>query len=157
MKDNVVKYSEKIDAMRSKKDCAKIAEQINSSVNYGDISAIDAVTFAKLLIQTGEETLQMVKNSALSELSKISGKGEVYGNIIEESSTVKYDFSECGHSELNAIEAQIKELQSREKEIKNFLKSIKGSFIHTDPETGETMELKAPTKTESTTLKITLK
>ena len=155
--ENVIKYNEELDGMRSKKDCKRIASEIVARVQDGQIGATDAAAFAKLLIQTGENLLADVKDAALSELSKIGGKDTVYSNLVEESSTVKYDFSECGHAELNAIESKIKELQAREKEIKSFLKSIKGSFIHTDPETGETMELKAPKKTESTTLKITLK
>ena len=90
--ENVIKYNEELDGMRSKKDCKRIASEIVARVHDGQIGATDAAAFAKLLIQTGENLLADVKDAALSELSKIGGKDTVYSKIVEESSTVKYDF-----------------------------------------------------------------
>lgn len=93
----------------------------------------------------------------VSEEARKHGKNfEMNGCKIEYSENIspKYDYSVCGDTEWESLQAQLKSLQDKIKVRETFLKSIQSNSTIMD-ESG--VQLFPPTKTASEGIKVTLK
>ena len=69
---------------------------------------------------------------------------------------VKYDFAVCGDSVYNDLAAQKEELDKKIKERQKFLMGLPEEGVTAaDPTTGEMCDIKRPTKTSSTVVRVT--
>ena len=93
--------------------------------------------------------------SAMQEFEDYGEKEvEIYGRRISKfEAGVKYDFSNCGHIGLTALETEIKMKGAMVKAFKDQIKHIQEpqQMISED---GEVFEVKPPTKTSTTKLKL---
>lgn len=97
-----------------------------------------------------------VRDYALSELDKHGKDADLFGCKMERKETgVKYDYSECGDTELLDLYDQIEALKKQVKEREDVLKRIKPKTSLIDEETGQMFS--APIKTSTTTLQVTFK
>ena len=71
---------------------------------------------------------------------------------------VKYDFSNCGHQQYNAVCAEIARLTEIKKEMEGIMKAHGDkSWVMTDADTGETYEVCPPSRTASQQVCVTIK
>lgn len=95
-------------------------------------------------------------DAALEEFELIGEKNyDLFGRKISKAETgVKYDFTNCGHVELEALERVKKDVESNIKGFKDQIKHIKESQTMVSEE-GEVFTVTPPQKTSTTKLKLT--
>ena len=136
---------------------AVIAQTAINAVVEGEIDPIVAhINIAKMeqaikLYKANEQVLDIT----LRELGKY-GKKQTFGDCtLQEMETgVRYDFSECGDSRLEALYETRQAIDAEIKEREAFLKSVPLSGVAL-PETGEVVY--PPAKSSKTTIKTTFK
>ena len=95
----------------------------------------------------------------LDEVSKNGKQLETQSAKIELAETgVKYDFSKCGDFIFDQLSQQLESIEAQLKERKEFLKTVPSSGLSIlDETTGQVNTVYPPSKTSSSTYKITLK
>ena len=100
----------------------------------------------------------LYKQSVIDELAKY-GKSYVNSNgtkIEPMEAAIKYDFSACGDIILKGLEEKLEILETLIKERQTFLKSVPLSGLDLVTEEGEVIRLYPPSKSSTSTYKITL-
>ena len=96
-----------------------------------------------------------IRSLIIEEVQKNGKEAEYSGSVIRVSETgVGYDYTVCGSSRWEQLDAQIKRLTEEKKELEKFLQVLPEGGA-ADPETGEI--LSRPVKTSTTSPVITLK
>ena len=93
------------------------------------------------------------------ELQKSSGKLKTNNGVSIEAAEVgtKYDFSNCGDPVLIRLEQSAAKISEQLEQRKAFLKTVDTSgYIITDEETGETTKVYPPSKTSTSSYKVTI-
>ena len=143
----------------SKESIYKISEMIAVSVDEGHIDPVTADTKMKFIIETLTQAREKIKGQVVDAVAK-AGKAGIahYGATVElmEGGT-KYDYSSCGDSVLVRLTEQSDKLKKQIEQRQKMLKSIEGALTIADEETGEMIELRAPIKSSTTTIKTTWK
>ena len=141
----------------SKQDVHNRAKVIISMVEEGDVTALDALTRMKHLSDICKESIEGIKEMALSEAIKFN-KAEtikVNGAKIELSNKVEYDYSNCNDEDLTVLESQAEQLELKIKERKAFLKVLPESFTVADHQTGEMKTIRPAIKLSEQIVKVT--
>lgn len=104
-----------------------------------------------------DEIEKGLKGFAMNELKNFdNSETELSDSVLKEVETgVKYDFS--ASSAWVSQKKVVDEATAKLKEIESFAKACKGKTTIVDPETGETFDYFPPTKSSSTTIRVTLK
>jgi len=97
-----------------------------------------------------------VRDAVMSALSMYNEKTvELIGaQVTKKNMPARYDFSGCGDPQYDRLNEQMQRLKEQLKDRENFLKTIKGTEVITDKETGETVEVREPVKTQGETYAI---
>lgn len=81
---------------------------------------------------------------------------EIYGRKISKMEAgTKYDFSGCGHPDLETLEKGMNAMKSNLNFLRNEIKAMTEKRSFFNEETGEVYEVKPPIKTSTTKIKIT--
>lgn len=131
---------------------------VKESVLNGDVEPLQFAANVSALEQLFKALKgdALIKDVILEEAEKYGTKSFEQGNAkyqIKEVG-VKYDFSECNDSELEQINADIKELTDEKKKRETLLKAISPDTEFYD---GDGVQLFAPKKTSTTQVTITIK
>lgn len=144
---------------RNKADIEKFVKFRLEQIEDGTISPLQLKIQLKALSEAISQIDECIKEGYLKEAQKYSkGERNMFGNefdIVE--AGVSYDYSNCGDSEWNDMDAGIKYANTQKKEREKFLQSLKGALEVVDTNSGETSTLFPPVRKSTTTLKITLK
>ncbi len=156
----------------SKSEIEEYRNEIAKGIESGSLSALKLKSMLKFYdyLFNGDDKKEnglnhLIQKEALKEFHSFNDKDvSFFGLTIQEAEVgVKYDYSgDKVWSEINEELTKLKErLKARETLLKNvpkpdFIKGIR-PMIEVDQETGEAIELLPPTKTSSTTLKMTFK
>lgn len=102
---------------------------------------------------------EVYKACILSEAEKNGKSTEIYNAKIEITEVgVKYDYSQCGDSQLSELMKTYEETGAEIKQRETFLKSIPASGVEVlNEQTGEIEKLYPPSKSSSTSIKVSLK
>jgi len=141
----------------TQKEIKRITDTLLQQVDEGNMSASKAVTLLTALSTAIEEALKGLKEQALDELHKYPSGQPILvsgADITIKEAGVRYDYSSCGDPLLNDLSAQRDSIDAEIKERQKLLRNIKGSLMVVDERTGELTELRAPSKTSTTTFSI---
>lgn len=138
----------------------EVAEALVKKVLDGNVSPMNAYVQIKGIIDSLTAAIkdQKLIDSVLDECMKWGKETPVFhGAIVAISEgSVKYDFDSCGDSVYNDLAKQKKELDDKIKERQKFLMGLPAEGVTAaDPATGEMCDIKRPTKTSSTVVRVT--
>ena len=143
----------------SNEQVMKFSNNLNSFLDSGNVNPLDVLLCIKGFEKAVKNVKEYLNQLAVDELDKYSEKDVKYksAELRVTQTGVRYDFSKCNDVEM--VNLKIKETQTKTiiKNREDFLKSIKGSIDCVDEETGEVYQIFAPTKSGTTTAKVTLK
>jgi hypothetical protein len=135
------------------------SDGIIQDVKEGKESALKVMVQLKAMEMATERIKKEIKDNVLTEADKHPGtEFEFLGNKISKGDVyTAYDFSKCGDTEWEQLEADFKTAQNRLKERETFLKTIKTPLPTTDRFTGEDIIISPPTKRTVPGIKISIK
>lgn len=142
----------------NKQTIERIRKDIFSKVENGEIDPIKINAFIKFYekVFTGDDKKNnglshLIRPYVVDELEKDKTRSDYYGFKVEiKEAGVRYDFSNCGHPELEELYEKQKQLKSEIDEIEKLLKSIPAGkripiIVH-----GEAIEVHAPARFSTT-------
>lgn len=135
------------------------SDSIIQAVKEGEANPIEVLIQIRALQKVSERVLKEINEEILTEANKYPEKNfEFMGAKIENAELgTKYDYSMCGDTEYEMLDAQINSLKQRIKEREEFLKSIKQDITLVDNFTGEIVTVRPPTKKSTSGLKVTIR
>lgn len=143
----------------TKKDIENAKDNIIKELNDGTINPIQLAISFKAVEKLNESIKKELNDRCIDEALRHSNKTfNAYGSTIEYSENigVRYDFSQCGHTEWEILDQEIAELTKRKKNIEKFLLSLPSSTTIVCEMTGEIDTIYPPQKKSSSGIKITL-
>ena len=138
----------------------EVAEALVKKVLDGNVSPLNAYVQLKGIVDSLSAAIKDPKlvDQVLTERMKWGKETPVFHGAIVAISEggVKYDFEGCGDPVFNDLAEEKKKLDEKIKERQKFLMGLpeEGAVI-TDTRTGETCEVKCPSKTSSTVVRVT--
>lgn len=138
----------------------EVAEALVKKVLDGNVSPLNAYVQLKGIVDSLTAAIkdQQLVDSVLTERMKWGKETPVFHGAIVAISEggVKYDFDGCGDPVYDDLAKEKKALDEKLKERQKFLMGLpeEGAVI-TDTRTGETCEVKRPSKTSSTVVRVT--
>lgn len=156
-KPAVVGYSVLTEWNPTQKEIKRMTDILLQQVDEGNISAMKAVTLLTALATSIEDALKELKGQALEEMHRYpSGQAIVVSgaDITIKEAGVRYDYDSCGDVLLNDLSAERESIDTQIKERQKMLRNIKGTLMVVDERTGELSELRAPSKSSTTTFSI---
>lgn len=138
----------------------EVAEALVKKVLDGNVSPINAYVQIKGIADALTAAIkdESLIDSVINERMKWGKETPVFHGAIVAISEggVKYDFAVCGDSVYNDLAAQKEELDKKIKERQKFLMGLPEEGVTAaDPTTGEMCDIKRPTKTSSTVVRVT--
>ena len=145
--------------MPSSKDSLELfAHKTIEAVNSGDVNALELKAQLKWIEKAIELIDKGTKDAQLREFAKYGKVASVNGFTIEvmEAGT-KYDYSGCGDIEWETLTDTIATANAKRMNREKFLKALSRPTAITDEFTeGETLLIKPPVKSSTTSLKFTM-
>lgn len=141
----------------TKEQVQLFADKLKSEITNGEINPLEL----RLRISAMEKVFDAIKpeltTAARDEAEKYGAKSFTFmGSKFELSETgVKYDFSECGHTDYNRLVSEIEAMSEKKKQLETFMKTIKNSINLIDSE-GEAITVYEPKRTSTSGIKVTL-
>lgn len=140
----------------SKKEVQRKAKELaEADIESGHEEIIDLYIKSMELVEYYTSMAKTYHNAAMEEFERYGEKEiNLHGRKVSKfEAGVKYDFSKCGHIELDALERVNKSTAVKIKAFKDQIKYIQESQTMVN-EDGEVFEVKPPTKTSTTKLKL---
>ncbi len=134
------------------------AKQLEDGLNNGQIVGSELLRFQKAMEKIFEKIKPTLISTTIDEISQYEKNTVIKGTefSITEAGT-KYDYSKCNDAELNDLYLSMELLKDKVKSRETFLKSLSGRLSLLDEETGEQIEIFPPSKSSTTTVKVTFK
>jgi len=135
------------------------SDSIIQSVKQGEANPLEVLIQIKALQKVSDRVLKEINDNLLTESNKYSETSfEFMGAKIEKAELgTKYDYSSCGDTEYEMLDAQMNSLKQRIKEREEFLKSIKQDITLVDNFTGEVITVHPPIKKSTSGLKVSIR
>lgn len=126
------------------------------TIESGTYDILNNYVYAMAKVEYYTALAKTYHDEALQEFDAMGEKScEILGRKISKGETgVKYDFSNCGHVDLEALERVKKDVEFNIKGFKDQIKHIKESQTMVSSE-GEIFTVTPPQKTSTTKLKLT--
>ena len=145
----------------TKEQRRSFTQQIVDGVVNGNLNPLNVHLQIKAMEELCKNIWDSVeyKEVVISEASKHKGGQKYLGNVISVAEAgVKSDYSSCGDDVINDLLNQKALLDVKIKERETFLKAVPTEGMDIlDAETGNVTRIYPPTKTSTTTVKVTLK
>lgn len=146
------------DMIRARVSLPEAISQAKACFLSGETDPLEAwanLSRFKKMIEALQDDPQ-VRDYALGELSKYGKERQMPDCKMEQIETgVKYDYSECGDSQLQDMYATLSNLKADIKDREALLRCIPEGQTIADADTGEV--LRRPHRTSKTTIKVTFK
>lgn len=143
-------------------DIKEMATEIVVAIADGEVSALKVAqqvsAMEKIVKAVKEDAVykRVVLSEAEKEDSKTFGKFGAQFQVKEVG--VKYDYSNCGDAVYNALQDELKDLQSRIKQREEMLKGMpKDGTLVVNEDTGEMYTIYPPVKSSTTSVSVTIK
>ncbi len=135
------------------------AAELVAAVQGGDVDALQAWVYLIALESVSKNAKKGIEAAALNAASMYGQKSfNAFGaGVTLKEMGVRYDYSDCGDKEWEALTDKINELTEKRKELEKVLLAHKEKWVKTDMETGETYEVLPPIKLGKESLSIQLK
>lgn len=142
-------------------------QRIKEAIDNGELDALQLSTVMAMYNKLFEGDFRknnglkhLIKEAALDEFDKYAGEKEIAKgdcHITKAEVGAKYDYCNCNDPIWNDLDKKEQEIKKEKKDREKFLKAIKGREMIVDPDTGEMVEVFAPVKTSTTSLKFSFK
>jgi hypothetical protein len=132
----------------------QFADTLTNQIKSGLIEPIEAFAYMKTLSEAFEKVQKDCKDLVISKIYDLGNDNKYHGfkfEVVE--MAIKYDYKDCGSSELRKCNLSELIIKERKKQIESILKSIPSGKMMVDEETGEILH--APVKTSTPTAKMT--
>ncbi len=144
----------------TKSGLSAIADNILQPILNGDVDALQIqrdVSAMEVVLKDLKSRTEF-RDAVITEVER-HGKAATFGGatMTVKETGVRYDFSGCGHPELDAINQKIEALSARKKSIEEMLKRLDGKMTIVDEATGEVCEVWPPAKSSTTTVAVSFK
>ena len=137
----------------TKTDIKKVADYLISAVENGQENPLELALKIKVWEELLKDAKEKLMEYSLHEIDLHGGKADMHGAKIERmEGGTKYDYS--SDSYWKTLKSQSDAISEKIKEREELLKKIPQGMAMVDEHTGEAIY--APTKTSTTTIKITL-
>jgi hypothetical protein len=156
MKVKILNENKMTQFTESKKEVQRTAvEFAEAYIESGNEEIIDLYIKSMELVEYYTTLAKTYHDAAMEEFDRYGEKEVVlHGRKVSKfEAGVKYDFSKCGHIEMDSLERVKNDVEARLKEFKNQIKYIDKPQTMVN-EDGEVFEVKPPTKTSTTKLKL---
>jgi len=132
------------------------SKKLTQGYREGNESAVEIATKLDFISKVCTEAKKELSEAVIKEIE--AGDKAKNGYKLEVKETgVSYDYSNCNDPELEELEAEMKELKARIDTRQKFLKSIPYQGMkYVNPETGEELLLRSPSKKSGTSPIFTL-
>lgn len=146
----------------SKQEQSDWAQRAVASVLDGELNPLDTVVKVSALSEALTLFLKDkgLKEAVIDEIEKYDKRERIvrYGATVQKKEVgTRYDFSACGDPQLDELNRQLDELQTRIKDREKYLKALSAPKTELDEETGEVYKVSPPARTSTTTYVITFK
>lgn len=135
------------------------AQNLVAKVVGGDADPITVFSTIKAMVECLSIFLKSkeVVDATINACEKYGTSGANYNgaNLCVAEVGVKYNYSTCNDPEWNELSKQKADLEAKLKARETFLRGIPGKQTILNEETGEVSTIYPPTKTSSTTVKVT--
>lgn len=141
----------------TKKECITGGKRTASNdIDEAKTDLLNAYMYTKAHIDFLTAYCETIHEEAMNEFEKYGEKEvEKYGRKISKFETgVKYDFSKCGHPDIEKFESSMKKDKIHLDATKQLVKNLQRPQTFLDDDTGETYEVRPPIKSSTTKLKI---
>jgi len=139
---------------------AKAIASLKSSLDEGEIHPLSLAVRIKWVEEWAAEAKEVSRPHILTAVGQYAKGEEIakYGSRIEPMEAgAKYNYSNCVDPIWDALNQKMDQIKSEMKNREMFLKAIKEITTIIDDETGEIYTIFPPTKTSTSTYKVTLK
>lgn len=143
----------------SKSGVDMFCRQLISSVQNGEVNALELKAFLKTMELIIDRVDKETKENQVTEAMRYSEKKfSAYGCEIEQCEvSTRYDYSTCGDPIYNQRVKIAEEAKSQLDDRAAFLKALKEPLTIVDDESGEVATVRPPVKKSTSGLRITLK
>jgi len=140
----------------TKEQITTFAAKLETELQSGTVNPLDIIRVQKCFEKVFDKVKPTLSELARVEAEKYGKSFEFKGAKIELAEVgVKYDYSKCGHVDYDYLIDQIDKLNERKKNIEAMLKTIKEP-TNMVSEFGEAMTVYGPTKTSTSSIKVTV-
>lgn len=134
------------------------AGQLIETLENGEIDPLDLAIYFKAFSEVEKQVKETMSKLALSEAEKHGKTFEFKGAKIEVKELgTSYDFSQCGDTKWERLNADLSAIKDKQKEREQLIKTLKEPLIEVDQQTGETITIYPPIKKSTTGITISLK
>ena len=140
----------------SKKEVQRKAKELaEEDIESGNEEIIDLYIKSMELVEYYTSMAKTYHDAAMEEFERYGEKEvSIHGRKVSKfEAGVKYDFTKCGHEELDSLERVKNDVEARLKAFKNQIKYIQDSQTMVN-EDGVVFTVTPPTKTSTTKLKL---
>jgi len=141
----------------SKKECIEGGKQTAlNDIEEAQTNLLDAYMYTKAQIDYLTAYTEAIHEEAMEEYEQYGEKEvEKHGRRISKFEVgVKYDFSKCGHPDIEKFESSMKRDKAHLDATKKMVRGLQKPMTIFDEDTGETFKVRPPIKTSTTKLKI---
>lgn len=135
------------------------SDSVIESVRQGETNPLEVLVILKAFEKAADRILKEVRDNFVNEADKYPEKSFEFNGVKMEKAEVgtKYNYSICGDPIYNQ-RFQIKEEADKQvKEREEFLKALKEPMTFVDESTGEVVKIIPPSKTSTTSVKVTIR
>lgn len=135
------------------------SDQLIESVRQGEVNPLEVLVTLKAFEKMSDRVLKEIRDNFVTESEKHPERiFEFAGNKIEKAEVgTKYNYSICGDPVYNQRLKISQQAQEQLKEREDFLKTLKEPITLVDEGTGEIATIIPPSKTSTTSLKVTIR
>lgn len=148
----------------SKQGIQAFARTVIEDVEEGRINPLRLKLYIKAMeatiayIQKGDAAMPGIDEAVRNEAEKHGKSFEMAGVKVELAEVgTKYDYSDCGDTVYERMQAELTALQEKIKQRETLLKAITDPISMNDEKTGEVLTVRAPLKSSTSSVKITFK
>lgn len=141
----------------TKKECIEAGKAMaKKDIEEAKTDFLKAYMHTMANIEYLKSYAESIHEEAMTEFEDYGEKDvELYGRKISKfEAGVKYDFSSCGHPDIEKWESAMAKDKDHLDNLKKMIKTLKKKTVIVDDETGETYEVNPPIKSSTTKLKI---
>lgn len=135
------------------------SDQIIQQVKAGERNPVEVKVWVKAVEEVLERVKKDIAENVMTEADKYSEKTfTAYGATITKAEHgTKYDYSGCGDTVWERLDANTKDAAAKQKLREDFLKSLKEPMTVVDENTSEVITIRPPVKTSVSGLNVSIK
>lgn len=135
------------------------SDQVIGAVKAGEVNPLKALVWCKTIEEIVERVRKETKEDQLRESDKYPEKSFAFAGatLTKAEHGTKYDYSGCGDTVWERLDANTKDAAAKQKIREDFLRSLKEPLTVVDEMTSEIITIRPPVKTSTSGLNVSIK